>query len=661
MLKSLATLLFSIFLIPLCAQNNVGPGNAIEFDGQSDYIDLGPNLQNITLPLTVTMWVKPDNQTLRTVFASNKTATQSNYHGVWINIANDRIALNMGAGSGGFSASGRSSYLVTFPSDFHGEWIHVVAVFRGMGDMVVYVNGDVLAGSYTGSGSSWSNAQSGNAWLGQGRSTVYNNWGGSVDNLSVWERELNITEIRDMMTTKLSAPAPNLLMGYDFNEGAGATLFSNIGAAGATATRNGATTIQSTAPIGDTSTYVYASTGSGYFTNQSATLSIGDQNFTVSSLATPSRGVFLYRIDNDPSITATGCVSPHAWGIWVADWDFSNDDPFDVSASPMTITEVRDNAGDAWQVNPGPLTGVEYQAEFTIEGSMISQFLPEDTTVCPGETVPITLPNGPSYAWDDGSTSANRNLGPGTYIVTASAGGCSAEDTIVIDEFSVNSLPFTDTTTCDSVLFITPAGITVMWPDGSQGNRYLFPGTYIVSVTSGSCSFTETINVGVSSPVSISYLPVYNICDDEELTFSIPTDYTTVDWADGTTGNTRVISESGTYAFTAQSACGTVTGSFDVFVETCQDLYLWIPTAFSPNGDGTNDFFSIPNLGGVEFRWRIIDRWGTEIFATSDSDAYWDGTYQGDKVQEGAYIFIINYIDRHGTPQLIRQTLLVLH
>ncbi|KAB2809784.1 LamG-like jellyroll fold domain-containing protein [Phaeocystidibacter luteus] len=661
MFKRIATIIFSLSVCGLFAQNNVGPGNALDFNGSGDYVDLGPNLQSMTLPITVCMWVNPDQASHKTVFASNATATQSTYHGVWLNVGSDRVGLHMGNGTGGFGSSSRSTYLVMFPNDFYGEWIHIAAVYRGIGNMDLYINGEIQSGSYSGTTAAWSNSFSGNAWLGKGQSDLTGYYTGEVDNFSVWGRELTITEIRDLMCSKHVGGQPDLLMAYDFNETAGATTFSNSGSAGASGTRVGPTTTQSTAPIGDTSVHAYAATGSGYFTNQSVTLTIANQDFTAAGLAMPSRGVHLYRIDNDPSISATGCTSPHAWGVWVSDFDFSNDDPFDVSASPSSIAESRDNIGDTWQTNPGPVTGITYQSEFIVSGSLTVQLLPEDTTVCPGETVPITLPNGLTYTWDDGSTSASRTLGPGTYIVTASSGGCSTEDTIVITEFTVNALPFTDTTTCDSVLFIAPAGTTVMWPDGGGGNRYLFPGTYVVSVTSGTCSFTQVITVGVSSPASISYFPVYNICDDEDLTFTIPSDYSTVDWSDGETGNTRVITESGTYDFTAYSACGTVTGSFEVFVEACQDLHLWIPTAFSPNGDGTNDYFFIPNLGGVDFRWRIINRWGAEIFATSDPDAFWDGTFRGEKVQDGAYVMIINYIDRSGTPQVKRQSLTVIH
>ncbi|KAB2809783.1 LamG-like jellyroll fold domain-containing protein [Phaeocystidibacter luteus] len=641
-------LFLSMCFLPAVAQNSVGPGNALHFDGVNDHVDLGPSLQNMTLPITVNVWVKPATQLQSTVFSSNRNPSMVTYHGLWLNVASDRVTMSLGSGSGDFSPTSRSSYVVVTPNSMAGEWIHIAAVFRGMGDMDMYINGEIQTGYYTGTGTTWSNSLSGNAWLGKKRATGGRFYEGELDHLSVWDRELTLTEIRDIMTTKITASVPDLLMAYDLNEAAGSNTFTNIGSAGTTGTRIGATTIQSTAPIGDTSVYAYATSGSGYFTNQSVTLEIANQEFIVSSLAQPSHGVHLYRIDNDPSITGSGCVSPHAWGIWVADTDFSTDDPFDVVSSPFILKETRDNIADTWQSTSSPATGITSQAEFSIEGQLTVQLFPEDTTICPGQTVPISLPNGFSYAWDDGNTSASRTLGPGTYIVTASAGGCSAEDTLVITEFSVNALPFTDTTTCDSVLFVTPAGTTVIWPDGGGGNRYLFPGTYTVSVTSGNCSFVETIVVGTASPENIPFFPTYSFCEGESLNFSVPSSYSIVTWSDGYVGNQRTISESGTYEFTASSSCGDVDVDFQVFVENCDDVYIYLPNAFTPNGDGMNDVYFIENLAGLEFTWTVFDRWGAKIYQTSDPDGYWDGTFRGRLVSEGAYPIILKYKTRSG-------------
>ncbi len=69
---------------------------------------------------------------------------------------------------------------------------------------------------------------------------------------------------------------------------------------------------------------------------------------------------------------------------------------------------------------------------------------------------------------------------------------------------------------------------------------------------------------------------------------------------------------------------------------------LLIPTAFSPNGDGKNDMFRIPNLTFqrvVEFR--IFNRWGQEIFSGGDPKKGWDGNWKGVPQEIGSYQYMI--------------------
>jgi len=54
------------------AVNNVGPGNSIDFDSNNDRVNLGPILNNLTLPVTIMAWVKPNPQTtINPVFSSS--------------------------------------------------------------------------------------------------------------------------------------------------------------------------------------------------------------------------------------------------------------------------------------------------------------------------------------------------------------------------------------------------------------------------------------------------------------------------------------------------------------------------------------------------------------------------------------------------------------
>ena len=89
------------------------------------------------------------------------------------------------------------------------------------------------------------------------------------------------------------------------------------------------------------------------------------------------------------------------------------------------------------------------------------------------------------------------------------------------------------------------------------------------------------------------------------------------------------------------------TGNFTVVV--LNDAVVLTPSAFTPNGDGRNDFFG--PLGKVpdDFRIEIFNRWGQVVFRSTTMNARWDGRYSGALQPQGAYPFIIYYKDINNT------------
>jgi len=69
---------------------------------------------------------------------------------------------------------------------------------------------------------------------------------------------------------------------------------------------------------------------------------------------------------------------------------------------------------------------------------------------------------------------------------------------------------------------------------------------------------------------------------------------------------------------------------------------IFVPSAFTPNGDGKNDIFKV---GSISFQkleeFRIFNRWGQEVFYTTDPKKGWDGTFNGQSQEMGVYNYII--------------------
>jgi gliding motility-associated-like protein len=90
-------------------------------------------------------------------------------------------------------------------------------------------------------------------------------------------------------------------------------------------------------------------------------------------------------------------------------------------------------------------------------------------------------------------------------------------------------------------------------------------------------------------------------------------------------------------------------------------LYIYVPNAFSPNGDGTNDIFEIHGSGIVDYSYNIYNRWGEQVFQSSPDQNTWDGNYKGTPVEEGIYLYQLDVTgvdnDHHylsGTVQVLR-------
>ncbi|MEZ5015608.1 MAG: gliding motility-associated C-terminal domain-containing protein [Flavipsychrobacter sp.] len=69
---------------------------------------------------------------------------------------------------------------------------------------------------------------------------------------------------------------------------------------------------------------------------------------------------------------------------------------------------------------------------------------------------------------------------------------------------------------------------------------------------------------------------------------------------------------------------------------------LFVPTAFSPNGDGKNDLFKVSNLSFQRvMEFRVFNRWGQEIFSGAGPNVAWNGTWKGEPQDMGNYSYII--------------------
>jgi gliding motility-associated-like protein len=83
---------------------------------------------------------------------------------------------------------------------------------------------------------------------------------------------------------------------------------------------------------------------------------------------------------------------------------------------------------------------------------------------------------------------------------------------------------------------------------------------------------------------------------------------------------------------------------------------LFLPNAFSPNGDGLNDKFS-PIFSGKEhytlYSFRIFNRTGQEVYSTGNSISGWDGTFKGQPAASGSYAYYLQVFGDDGREKVL--------
>jgi len=93
----------------------------------------------------------------------------------------------------------------------------------------------------------------------------------------------------------------------------------------------------------------------------------------------------------------------------------------------------------------------------------------------------------------------------------------------------------------------------------------------------------------------------------------------------------------------------------------CDEEVIWIPSAFTPNGDGLNDVFYVMGLiSGERFSFEVYNRWGERLFTSNDPSLGWDGTYKGKIVQDDVYVYKVfcmvnsRYFAKYGSITLFK-------
>jgi gliding motility-associated-like protein len=290
---------------------------------------------------------------------------------------------------------------------------------------------------------------------------------------------------------------------------------------------------------------------------------------------------------------------------------------------------------------------------------------------------------GYSYEWSNGSTTQTATgLEAFNYTVTVTdVRGCSVTETVAITEptFPLTVLLSTDSVSCyggnDGAIVIDSVG------GGTPGYEYSFEengpygpasilenlpfGVYTVYVRDSNECLVRVDDLTVNEPADIE---VYAFEDQTIRMGEAASVYATVNstsvnpslvsWyyygADGTQNvvcsgagcfdiDVNDLLETTTLIFNLNNGCND-TASVLITVDQTESVY--VPNAFTPNGDGINDVFTV--YGSVDVRkvnrLMVFDRWGELLYEATDFPANdltngWDGTFKTKKMNAGVYVY----------------------
>ncbi|KAB2809937.1 T9SS type B sorting domain-containing protein [Phaeocystidibacter luteus] len=130
------------------------------------------------------------------------------------------------------------------------------------------------------------------------------------------------------------------------------------------------------------------------------------------------------------------------------------------------------------------------------------------------------------------------------------------------------------------------------------------------------------------------------LCPGGEITLTVP-DGLFGEWDDGSTALTRVIDEPGTYSYGYQDGICYRVDQVVVEEVNCTPCNVYYPSAFTPNGDGTNEvWMPVFECAPIEYQLEIYDRIGNLVFQTYDRNNSWSPPADA---QEGTYVAILRF------------------
>lgn len=284
--------------------------------------------------------------------------------------------------------------------------------------------------------------------------------------------------------------------------------------------------------------------------------------------------------------------------------------------------------------------------------------LGDDVTACEGTPVILNTgwPDDYTFDWNNDSTTSSIEVNEsGSYSVTVTSPfGCISGDEVMVTFHPQPEVNLgEDLSFCPGEDTLITAGsgdfVFTWYPIGTIGPtaRLNEAGEYICVASNGFCFDRDTVEVTLYPFPLQPFAADTTVCFDDNpngVVLRITEPGVTALWQDGSSGNSFFANQADLYTATLTTEQGCIAEFTTQVINLCPGA-IYIPNAFSPDGDGINEKWMIQGDNVAEFYLRIYNKWGALIYQTDDMQQGWDGVPdKGDKmVNNEVYFYRVSY------------------
>jgi gliding motility-associated-like protein len=202
-------------------------------------------------------------------------------------------------------------------------------------------------------------------------------------------------------------------------------------------------------------------------------------------------------------------------------------------------------------------------------------------------------------------------------------------------------------------------GLRYLWSTGETTQRIQIenPGRYWVRIRNGACLTIDSVRVRQLPGSAVSVPSDVTFCanEDKKIITARGAPNTRYLWNNGATTNSVQITKEGIYWLRSETGlCGKQIDTVRVKVKMCE-CEMVIPGSFSPNEDNRNDYFFPQSTCEYSyFFMTITDRWGNNVYNSTNPNGKWDGRFKGNLCPEDIYMYRIESTEKGGEKKLVR-------